>query len=77
MTAFFDAFAFIAWANPSDPAHGEVGQWLSGYRGRFLTTEWISMEFADALSSRNKRATAIGMIDHHFEQAGFRAAFRE
>ncbi len=63
MISFFDTFALVAWANPRDNAHAPVGQWLSNYPGRFLTTEWILLEFADALASRKQRATAIAMID--------------
>lgn len=63
MKAFFDTFGFVAWANPSDPAHVAVGNWLSVYTGRFLTTEWILMQYADALCSQKQRGTAVAFID--------------
>ena len=58
MTAFADSFALIAWLNPRDSAHAAVAAYLEGFTGRLLTTEWVLMEFADALSAPEARATA-------------------
>ena len=51
MTVFADAFALIAWLNPRDDAHEKVSAYLAGFTGRMVTTEWVLMEVADALSS--------------------------
>jgi predicted nucleic acid-binding protein len=133
MTAFADTFALIAWLNPHDNAHARVTAYLDGFTGRLVTTEWVLMELADALSAPEARATTVEFLravradplfdvvgygqgvyqtgfdlfatrpdkswsltdcisfgvmaergirdaltaDHHFEQAGFRAAFKE
>ena len=132
MTAFADTFALIAWLNPRDSAHERVTAYLGMFTGRLLTTEWVLMEFADALSTPSARSIAVAFLqavradplfevvgydpavyqagftlfsarwdkewsltdrisfvvmterglidaltaDHHFEQAGFRAAFK-
>jgi hypothetical protein len=51
MTVFADAFALIAWLNPHDDAHAVVTAYLDGFAGRLVTTEWVLMELADALSA--------------------------
>jgi predicted nucleic acid-binding protein len=132
MTAFADSFALIAWLNPRDEAHSRVSQYLDGFTGKLVTTEWVLMEVADALRAPSARVAVVeflravrsdpgfdvigydGLIyeaglnlfatrpdkdwsltdcisfvvmeqrgilealtaDHHFEQAGFRAAFK-
>ncbi len=133
MTAFADTFALIAWLNPRDNAHALVTAYLDGFTGRLVTTEWVLMELADALSAPEARSTAVVFLnavradplfdvvgyvpavyqagldlfadrldkawsltdcisfgvmserslvdaltaDHHFEQAGFRAVFKQ
>lgn len=132
MTAFADTFALIAWLNPRDAAHAVVSEYLDQYTGQLLTTEWVLVELADALSMPNARSAVVAFLravradplfevvgyhspvfqagfdlfasrpdkawsltdcisfavmreknltealtaDHHFEQAGFRAAFK-
>ena len=51
MTTFADTFALIAWLNPRDAAHAVVTGYLDGFTGRLLTTEWVLLELADALSA--------------------------
>ena len=133
MTAFADTFALIAWLNPRDSRHALVSTYLAGFTGRLVTTEWVLMDLADALSAPEARSTAsaflkavradllfdvVGYVpatyqagfdlfanrpdkawsltdcisfgvmterglsealtaDHHFEQAGFRAVFKQ
>jgi predicted nucleic acid-binding protein len=133
MTLFADTFALIAWLNPRDNAHAHVVAYLDGFTGRLVTTEWVLMELADALSAPEARAAVVAFLqavradplfdvvgyvptvyqagfdlfaarpdkawsltdcisfgvmterklsealtaDHHFEQAGFRAVFKQ
>lgn len=133
MIVFADTFAFIAWLNPRDQGHAKVVDYLDGFTGRLVTTEWVLMEVADALSAPTARATTVAFLravradplfdvmgyvpavyqagfdlfatrpdkawsltdcisfgvmaergltealtaDHHFEQAGFHAIFKE
>src|SRR5262245_54222781 len=82
MTAFADTFALIAWLNASDSAHGEVVTYLSSYSGRLLTTEWVLMELADALSSPTTRATVVPFLrsirnDPSIEIVGYDSAVYE
>lgn len=129
---FADTYALIAWLSPNDAAHAKVCAHLDTFTGQLVTTEWVLMELADALSAPTARATAVAFLravrddplfevvgydlgvyqsgfdlfasrhdkawsltdcisfavmtghgltdaltaDHHFEQAGFRAVFR-
>lgn len=62
MTVFADTFALIAWLNPRDDAHTVVAEYLDGFKGRLLTTEWVLMELADALSAPEARSTAVAFL---------------
>jgi len=76
MTVFVDTFALIAWLNPQDDAHAEVAAYLDGFTGRLLTTEWVLLELADALSAPSARSTAVAFLhavraDPQFEIIGY------
>lgn len=76
MTVFADTFALIAWLNPRDDAHADVAAYLDGFTGRLLTTEWVLMELADALSAPEARSTAVAFLqavraDPLFEVVGY------
>ena len=85
MTVFADTFTLIAWLNPRDNAHAVVAAYLDGFTGRLVTTEWVLMELADALSAPTARSTAVAFLravraDALFEvigydQAVYRAGF--
>lgn len=85
MTAFADTYALIAWVNARDRAHAAVAAYLDGFAGRLVTTEWVLVEFADALSAPAARSTAVAFVrairtDPLFEVVGyepdvFRAGF--
>lgn len=62
MTLFADTFALIAWLNPRDQAHPMVTAYLDAFPGRLLTTEWVLMEVADALSAPESRSTAVDFL---------------
>lgn len=76
MTVFADTFALIAWLNPRDNAHAMVTAYLEGFTGRLVTTEWVLMEFADALSAPDARSTAAAFLqavraDPQFDIVGY------
>jgi len=85
MTAFVDTFALIAWLNPQDDAHAQVVAYLDQFTGRLLTTEWVLIELADALSASASRSTVVAFLqavrsDPQFEiveysQAAYQAGF--
>ncbi len=56
MNVFADTFGLIAWLNPSDNAHTGVVAYLDDFTGRLVTTEWVLLELADALSAPGARA---------------------
>jgi len=63
MTVFADTFALIAWLNPRDNAHALVTAYLDRFTGRLVTTEWVLMELADALSAPEARSTAVAFLE--------------
>jgi uncharacterized protein len=76
MTVFADTFALIAWLNPRDHAHASVTAYLDGFTGRLVTTEWVLMELADALSSPTVRSTVVAFLravraDSLFDVVGY------
>ncbi len=76
MTVFVDTFALIAWLNPRDAAHVVVAKYLDVFSGRLLTTEWVLLELADALSAPEARPTAVAFLqatraDPLFEVVGY------
>ena len=66
MTVFVDAFALIAWLNPRDESHALVAEYLDRFTGRLVTTEWVLMELADALSAPRHAAQRLPF----FKQCG-------
>ena len=63
MTAFVDTFAFIAWMHEDDAAHNVVSEYLESFTGQLVTTEWVLVELADALSHPSARASAVELIE--------------
>jgi predicted nucleic acid-binding protein len=59
MTAFADTFFFLAFLNPRDAWHDEAVAQMERYAGQMVTTEWVLVELADAMSDpRDRRACA-------------------
>ena len=80
MTVFADTFALIAWLSLGDDAHARVTAYLDGFTGRLVTTEWVLMEVADALSAPSARSTVVAFLkavraDRLFEIIGYEASF--
>lgn len=78
MIVFVDTYAFIAWLNPRDEAHARVATYLDAFSGSLLTTEWILVELADALSAPQARSTAAAFLkairaDSLFDIVGYSA----
>jgi predicted nucleic acid-binding protein len=63
MTEFADTFALIAWLNPADESHSAVTAFLDTFTGRLVTTEWVLMEVADALSAPPARMTVVAFLN--------------
>lgn len=52
---FVDTFYFLAILNVRDPAHVRARDWVRTYSGTLVTSEWIWVELADAMSSTRHR----------------------
>ena len=62
MTVFADTFALIAWLNPRDDSQALVTAYLAGFTGQLVTTEWVLLELADALSAPTARSLAAAFL---------------
>jgi predicted nucleic acid-binding protein len=82
MTVFLDTFALIAWVNTRDAAHPAVKAYLDAYSGSIVTTEWVLLEFADALCQSKFKRTALEAIQRihrvsMFQVIGFEPAIHQ
>jgi len=76
MTVFCDTFALVAWVNVRDTAHQAVVDYFKQSTANVVVTEWVLVEFLDALSKPYFRHTAVQMvnalrIDSQFEIVGY------
>jgi predicted nucleic acid-binding protein len=67
-----DTFALIGWINARDAHHQRVKSYLENFSGDIVTTEWILLEFADALSHAKTKPFAIEAIKRIYESPMFR-----
>ena len=58
-TRFADTFFFLALAIPEDPAHEAAKARAADRSTNLLTTSWVLVEVADALSSPANRAALV------------------
>lgn len=61
---FADAFYFVARLNRRDQHHDRVLQFSRDFRARFLTSDWVLMEVADALAKSECRGRIREFILH-------------
>ncbi len=55
-SVFADAYFYLALLNPRDAAHRSARDLESAFQGRIVTTHWVLVEVADALSRPRDRA---------------------
>ncbi len=56
---FADTYFFVGFTNQQDAGHSDCVTFASSYRGKILTTEWILVEYANAMSGTRHRV-AVG-----------------
>lgn len=56
---FADTFYFVGLTNRLDAAHADCVAFSNSYRGKILTTDWILVEYADAMCATRHRS-AVG-----------------
>ncbi len=59
---FADSYYYLAFVNERDTAHEAVIEYSQTYTGRSITTEWVLMEVADALSVPDKRPVFLELF---------------
>jgi predicted nucleic acid-binding protein len=59
---FVDAHYLLALVNSDDEHHVAAVKWTEGKSGRLLTTSWVLVEFADALSAPAWRLHAVNFL---------------
>lgn len=62
MRVFADAFFYLALVNPRDRAHEAACDWAKRRNLAFVTTEFVLLEVADALSAPSTRKTASALL---------------
>ncbi len=65
MMYFLDSYALFAWvnANAKEVHHAQVKAIFSDVSHRYVTTEWVLLEFADGLCAPKSRSIAHRMSD--------------
>lgn len=61
-TVFADTFYFLAILNGRDPAHGRAIAFAAAFSGQMLTTAWVLMEVADAMSDPRNRGEFVDLL---------------
>jgi len=61
---FADTFYFLALIYPDDAAHRRAQEWSRQRLVRYVTTDWIITEVADAMSKGRARWHAAALINH-------------
>ena len=59
---FADSFYFLALVNPRDAAYEAVVRWTAANDSQLVTSSFILLEFADALSRPPMRGPAITLV---------------
>jgi len=62
-TWFIDTSYLVAFVSPADEAHPLATKLGDSFQGTLVTTHWVLLEFANALSNPKTRTTALGFID--------------
>jgi predicted nucleic acid-binding protein len=60
--AFADTFYFLAILNRRDEYYSRAISFLQSFRGSIVTTDWVLIEVADALSKSTSRVTVKDFI---------------
>jgi len=53
---FADTFYFLALLNPIDQHHEKTVRLAGGLKAKFVTTEWVLIEVADAVAGKRSRS---------------------
>jgi uncharacterized protein len=59
---FADSYYYLAFVNERDSGHARAVEFSQSYRGRTLTTEWVLVEVADALSAPDQRMIFLELL---------------
>ena len=68
-TVFGDTFYFLALQNPNDKAHSKALQFTSTGGMRLVTTSFVLLEFADAMSNISRRNKAAALVRDLYSNA--------
>lgn len=61
---FADTYYYLAVVNDLDGGHRRAMDFSASYHGSTVTTEWVLMEVADALSSQQQRPSFVELLDN-------------
>jgi predicted nucleic acid-binding protein len=58
-TVFADTYYFVGFTNKQDAAHAACVDFSKLFHGKLVTTEWVLVEYADAMST-TRQHVAVG-----------------
>lgn len=61
-TVFADTYYYLAFVNSHDAGHARAMGFSRAFRGRSMTTEWVLLEVADALSGPDQRGVFLELL---------------
>jgi uncharacterized protein len=68
---FADTYFWLAYLNPHDAGHEQASLWMDRLQGGVVTTEWVLLEVADAMSHPKNRSAVVAFIESLQEDDGF------
>jgi predicted nucleic acid-binding protein len=63
-TVFVDSYYYLAFVNEDDGGHERAIAFSTKFHGKSVTTEWVLMEVADALSAPAQRSVFLELLEH-------------
>ncbi|NLF08841.1 MAG: type II toxin-antitoxin system VapC family toxin [Pirellulaceae bacterium] len=61
-TVFADTSYYLALVNPRDQYHSAACRWTADFAGTSLTTSWVIVELANAMSSTDNRPFFLSLL---------------
>ncbi len=61
---FVDTSFYVAVTVPNDQLHPRATQWMQGYTGTVVTTDFVVVELANFFSRSHQRATFAGLYEY-------------
>lgn len=61
---FADTSFYVATSSPKDKAHSQATEWIRGFDGSVVTTDFVVVELANFFSRSSQRATFAALYQY-------------